>query len=258
MSIFSQTTGVGADLVFIHGWGMNGDVWEDVVKALASHFRVTIVDLPGHGRSYEHLRDYTLPNLATEVKNVLPGQSTIIGWSMGGQVATQLALDYPELVDRCVVVASAPQFASSTDWPNGVDPKILSDFAGDFRSDFKNTVKRFIAITAMGSDNPQDLQRTLRERVFRHGDPQIAALEAGLNILHTANLRNRLQSIHCPVLLITGEHDTLFRQTAAKETQALYRNAQLEILKGAGHAPFIDKPNEFLTALNKFLSETTQ
>lgn len=255
MSIFSQTEGQGPELVFVHGWGMNGDVWEDMVRALSPSYRVTIVDLPGHGRSFEHLKDYSLPSLAAQLREVMPANATLVGWSLGGQVATQLVLDNPDLIKQLVLVASAPQFARSTDWPDGVDPEVLDSFAGDLRSDFKNTVKRFIAIQAMGSDNAQQLQRTLRERVFRHGEPQIAALEGGLKTLHEVNLRPRLREIHCPVLLISGEHDTLFHPAAAKQTRDMIPQARLSLIKGAGHAPFISHPEEFLTALNTFLGE---
>lgn len=255
MSIFSQTEGQGPDIVFVHGWGMNGDVWEDVVRALLPHYRVTIVDLPGHGRSFEHLKDYKLPSLATQLRQIMPENATLVGWSLGGQVATQLALDNPGLVKKLVLVASAPQFECSADWPEGVDPEVLDSFAGDLRTDFKATVKRFIAIQAMGSDNAQELQRTLRERVFRHGNPQIAALEGGLKTLHEVNLRPRLSELQCPVLLISGEHDTLFRPAAAKQTCELIPQARLSVIKGAGHAPFISHPDEFLAALNNFLSE---
>jgi len=255
MRLFTETQDQGPELVLVHGWGMNGEVWEGIVRPLAQHYRVTTVDLPGHGRSVESPRDYTLPTLAAELRQVVPDNAILVGWSLGGQVATQLALDNPGLLKQLVLVASAPRFERSSDWPQGVDAQVLSSFAGDLRTDFKNTVKRFIAIQAMGSDNPRELQRSLRERVFRHGEPQIAALEGGLNILHATDLRARLQQVHCPVLLLTGEHDTLFRPAAARATQALISNAKLSIIKGAGHAPFISHPDAFLRALTAFLQQ---
>lgn len=253
MSVFSASCGQGPDLVLVHGWGMNSEVWEDIVQPLAQRYRVTTVDLPGHGRSLESPRDYSLPVLAEMLREVIPANAILVGWSLGGLVATQLALDNPGLIAKLVLVASAPRFERSDDWPQGVDSQVLASFAGDLRHDFKTTVKRFIAIQAMGSDNPRELQRTLRERVFRHGDPQIAALEGGLNILHNADLRPRLHELQCPVLLLTGEHDSLFRPAAARATQSLIDDATLSIIKGAGHAPFISHPQEFLQALNDFL-----
>ncbi|MEE8379313.1 MAG: alpha/beta fold hydrolase, partial [Gammaproteobacteria bacterium] len=88
MSLFTQTTGQGPDLVFLHGWGMNGDVWESVTPSLAKNYRVTTVDLPGHGRSVDKLDDYSLKNLAKQVMDVTPPGAALVGWSLGGLVAT--------------------------------------------------------------------------------------------------------------------------------------------------------------------------
>ena len=255
MSLFTQTTGQGSDLVFLHGWGMNGDVWESVTPSLAENYRVTAVDLPGHGRSVDKLDDYSLQNLAKQVLEVTPPGATLVGWSMGGLVATQLVLDNPAAINRLVLVASAPKFTRDESWTDGMEAELLDNFAGDLRDDYRNTVKRFIAIQAMGSDNPREEQRILRDRVFRHGDPQIAALEGGLKILHNTDMRTRLAEIKIPMLLLTGEHDSLFRRQAAERTQSLNNNSKLVVIKGAGHAPFLSHEKEFLKELNAFLTE---
>ena len=261
MSLFTQTTGQGPDLVFLHGWGMNGDVWESVTPSLAENYRVTAVDLPGHGRSVDVGADktdgYSLQNLAAQVLEVTPPGATLVGWSMGGLVATQMVLDNPMAINRLVLVASAPKFVRDESWPDGMEAELLDNFAGDLREDYRNTVKRFIAIQAMGSDNPREEQRVLRDRVFRHGDPQIAALEGGLKILHQTDLRSRLAEIKIPMLLLTGEHDSLFRRQAAESAQLLNGNSKLVVIKGAGHAPFLSHEKEFLKELNIFLIETT-
>jgi pimeloyl-[acyl-carrier protein] methyl ester esterase len=253
MTLYTETQGQGPDVVLVHGWGMNGEVWHDIVHALAPKYRVTTVDLPGHGRSVDSPRDYQLPALAAMLHEVVPAQATVVGWSLGGQVTTQLELDYPGTIGQLVLVASAPQFERSEDWPEGIEASILNKFAGDLRHDFKQTVMRFIAIQALGSEHAQQMQRTLRERVFMHGYPQIAALEGGLQLLHNVNLRPRMQELHCPVLLINGDRDTLFRVDAARRTSELIPDARLHIIKGAGHAPFISHPREFLQALSEFL-----
>jgi pimeloyl-[acyl-carrier protein] methyl ester esterase len=257
MSLYAQTTGQGPDLVFLHGWGMNGDVWESVTPSLAENYRVTAVDLPGHGRSVEDLDGYSLQNLAEQVLEVTPPGATLVGWSMGGLVATQLVLDNPAAINALVLVASAPKFVRDKSWPDGMEAELLDNFAGDLRDDYRNTVKRFIAIQTMGSDNPREEQRILRDRVFRYGDPQIAALEGGLKILHQTDLRSRLAEIKIPTLLLTGEHDSLFRRQAAERTQLLNNNSKLAVIKGAGHAPFLSHEQEFLNELKLFLLEVT-
>lgn len=253
MSLYTQTSGKGPDIVLLHGWGMNADVWEDVIVDLEKNYRVTSVDLPGHGRSRDILKDYTLSNLARQVMQVIPEHSILIGWSLGGLVAVQIVLDFPGHIKKLVLVASAPQFIKDDSWPDGMEAEVLDSFAGDLQEDYRNTVKRFIAIQAMGSDNAREEQQILRDRVFRHGHPQISALQGGLTILHHTNLRPRLAEIECPTLLLIGESDTLFRLKAAERTKNLIKNAELCVIKGAGHAPFLSHRNEFLQALKAFL-----
>lgn len=253
MNLFTSTTGTGPDIVLLHGWGMNGDVWEGLLPTLSKHYRTTIVDLPGHGRSLNCPADYTLSTLSTALADILPKKANLIGWSLSGMIATQFTLDNPMRVNKLVLVASAPQFVRDIDWPDGTDPEVLNGFADGLKQNFQQTINRFIAIQAMGSDHAREEQRTLRERVFRHGNPQPAALEGGLDILRQTNLRPRLAEIQCPSLLIAGEHDTLFRRSAAEKTQALFNSAALVLIPGAGHAPFLSHPDIFLDELQSFL-----
>jgi len=74
-----------------------------IVHALAPKYRVTTVDLPGHGRSVDSPRDYQLPALAAMLHEVVPAQATVVGWSLGGQVTTQLELDYPGTIKVVVI-----------------------------------------------------------------------------------------------------------------------------------------------------------
>lgn len=253
MNIFTHTTGEGPELVLLHGWGMNGDVWEGILPTLSKNFRTTIVDLPGHGRSLDCPTDYTLPSLSAALADIIPQQANLVGWSLGGMIASQFTLDNPQKVNKLVLVASAPQFVRDESWPDGTDADVLGSFSDGLKQSYQKTINRFIAIQAMGSDHAREEQRTLREIVFRHGNPQAAALEGGLDILRHANLRPRLAEISCPSLLIIGEHDTLFRKSAADKTKQLLNNANLSVIPGAGHAPFLSHPDAFLDSLQSFL-----
>jgi len=253
MSLFTQTSGKGPDVVLLHGWAMNGDVWEGILPTLSKYFRTTIIDLPGHGRSLDCPSDYSLANLSNSLIDVIPKRASLIGWSLGGMVATQFAVDHPQRVKKLALVASAPQFVRDNSWPDGTDAEVLDGFAQGLKQNYQQTIKRFIAIQAMGSEHAREEQRTLRERVFRHGNPQPAALEGGLDILRHANLRPQLSKIHCPTLLITGEHDALFRRTAAEKTLGLFNDAKLSVISGAGHTPFLSHPDTFLDSLQTFL-----
>jgi pimeloyl-[acyl-carrier protein] methyl ester esterase len=83
LKLHTETTGTGPELVLIHGWGLHGGIWEPLLPLLAPHFRVTVVDLPGHGNS-EWQDSEGLPAFADAVLASVPQQAAWLGWSLGG------------------------------------------------------------------------------------------------------------------------------------------------------------------------------
>ena len=103
--------GTGPNLVLIHGWGMSGAVWQPLVKNLSKLFTLHIVDLPGMGLS-RSIEPFHLHALAEKVAEILPAHADIVGWSLGAQVAMRIALDYPDMVRRLVLVGATPCFVN--------------------------------------------------------------------------------------------------------------------------------------------------
>ena len=162
MSVSVERFGQGQDLVLLHGWGMNGAVWHGIAQQLAAHYRLHLVDLPGFGNSPLHEgSEYTLPWLAEQVATVLPEKCHLLGWSLGGLVASQLALTRPERLHSLITVASSPCFMAREDWP-GIAPKVLAGFNQMLAGDFMQTIERFLAIQAMGSEHARNDIRQLR------------------------------------------------------------------------------------------------
>jgi pimeloyl-[acyl-carrier protein] methyl ester esterase len=87
-----------------------------------------------------------------------------------------------------------------------------------------------------------------------HGEPDAAGLRAGLQVLQTADLRDSLGDIDCPVLLIMGERDTLVPVNAGQAASELFPDAQLSVIEGAGHAPFIAQPEVVAKYVRRFLA----
>ncbi|WP_455210269.1 pimeloyl-ACP methyl ester esterase BioH [Kaarinaea lacus] len=258
MSIYSETHGRGSkDIVLIHGWGMSGNVWEPVTDILCHNYRITILDLPGYGRSAQFvLPQYTLESLADELVSLVPPGATVLGWSLGGMIAMQMALRYPNAFDRLILVATSPQFQLSADWPHAVDTRILENFASELATSYKDTIQQFLAIQALGSEHAREEIRLLRDKVFRDGEPDPNALRQSLRILQTANLRDKMQDIAMDTLIICGERDRLVPIAAAKRLAQSIEHCQLRIIKGASHAPFISHQEAFIQALEAFLAET--
>ena len=255
MTVYVERTGAGPGLVLVHGWGMHGGVWDTVVGGLAQHFRVSRVDLPGHGRSGNIDGPYTLEGLAEVLAAAVDGPAMWLGWSLGGMALLELAARYPALVQRLVLVACTPRFVRKDDWPEALEANVLEGFAQELERDYRATLSRFIALQARGGERARDDVRRLRATLFEHGEPHPEALRGGLAILQKADLRVRLAAVSCPTLLIGGANDTLVPATAIEKTAQLLPDARVVLIPGAGHAPFLSHGVEFMQRVLRFADE---
>ena len=255
MSLYTKTVGDGEPVCFLHGWALNGSVWDPVVQHLQQSNRITTVDLPGHGQSPPPASgEYSVDSLSDLVSQHLTADTILVGWSLGGLIAINIAARYPELVRKLILVASSPQFANTDTWEHGVKKSIIDGFACDLTQNYRETINRFLAIQTFGSDKAKPVIRELKEKVFAHGEPHLDSLSKGLQILKNCNLWQAAQHIPCPTLIVLGEKDTLIPRSSGKQTQHAIANSQLSIIKGAGHAPFISHPDEFLKTIKTFIS----
>ncbi len=250
-----HSTGEGPDLVLVHGWGMHGGVFAELEPHLATRFRVHVVDLPGHGHSTLS-GAFELPVLARHVTETLAGCLTgpalWAGWSLGGMLALQVAADYTDMVDRLVLIASAPRFARAADWPAGMDPDTLADFGNRLAEDHAGILQRFLALQTLGEPTARTTLRTLRAALDSAPTPDPIALAAGLQILQEADLRDAWKTVTDPVLLIGGERDRLVHPDALAAAVDLRPQTKWQRIPAAGHAPFVSHPEAVAGAITEF------
>jgi pimeloyl-[acyl-carrier protein] methyl ester esterase len=281
MSLHVDRYGSGAPLLLIHGWGMHGGMWGIVAEQLAEHFRVLAVDLPGHGWSktgsegrekgtlspnpspasgrgepfpllpYRFSVDAIVDELAAQFDEPL----AVCGWSLGGQIALRWAAREPEKIKRLALVASTPCFVRRPGWECGMAAEVLAGFAAALQQDYAATLRRFLALQLRGSERERELLAALRGALPSRGEPDLVALQAGLEILRDCDLRSALPGIRQPALVVCGERDTLTPPQASHCLAAQLPNARLAEIGGAAHAPFLSHPDEFMKHLMSFLHE---
>lgn len=252
-----HTTGEGADIVMLHGWGMHAGVWQEISVPLAGRFRIHSVDLPGHGESRGgHNKGATLEDWVEQVaESVIPllnGPACWLGWSLGGMLATQLAHLYPQQVKCLILVATSLRFCQADDWPEAVATDVLQGFATDLLHDHRATLQRFLALQVIGDAESRQTLKALRQRLLEQPDPDPAALEAGLEILRTADLRSLAPQLPQPVMLIGGERDRLVSPAALDNVASLLPQCRLKVIPAAGHAPFISQPEFFVNLVKTY------
>jgi pimeloyl-[acyl-carrier protein] methyl ester esterase len=254
MSLHIESIGNGAPLLLIHGWGMHGGVWEEVAQKLAADLRVHSVDLPGYGHSKAR-KITTLDSIVGELSAGFDESLAVCGWSLGGQIALHWAAREPDKVRRLILVASTPCFAQRADWTCGMEGDVLKQFAGDLEQNHAATLRRFIALQLRGSENERELLTRLRERLFSRGEPDMAALRAGLDILRDVDLRGDLQHIRQPAMIMAGERDKLTPPEASHYMARTMPSARLVEIAGAAHAPFLSHPEIVVEQIKSFLHE---
>lgn len=254
--IWWQTTGEGnCHLVLLHGWGLNAGVWDGVVSELASHFTLHLVDLPGYGRS-RGFGALSLDAMAQLVAEKAPEKAVWLGWSLGGLVASQVALQHPERVLGLVTVASSPCFGADGDWP-GIKAEVLSGFQQQLSEDFQRTVERFLALQTMGTESARQDARALKSTVLSLPMPSTDVLNGGLEILKTTDLRLPLAALTMPFIRLYGRLDGLVPRKIVPLLDALWPQSESIVFDKAAHAPFISHPQAFcqpLVALKNRLS----
>ena len=281
MSLHVDSHGSGAPLLLIHGWGMHGGMWGGVAERLAQHFRVLAVDLPGHGWSGKgegrrekgsplpqageglgerapftlHPSPFSIDSLVDELSAQFDDPLTVCGWSLGGQVALRWALRQPQQISRLVLVASTPCFVRQADWPCAMAADTLAEFAAALQQNYALTLRRFLALQVRGSERERELLAALRGALLSRGEPDLAALQSGLEILRDCDLRGALPGIVQPALVVCGERDTLTPPQASHYLAAQLPDARLAKIEGAAHAPFLSHPDEFMKHLMSFLHE---
>lgn len=244
------------DLVLLHGWGLNAGVWHCIIDRLTPHFRLHLVDLPGYGRSNE-FGAMSLSEMAEIVLQQAPKQAIWLGWSMGGLVASQIALQHPERVSGLITVASSPSFAAHDEWP-GIRPEVLAGFQQQLSEDFQRTVERFLALQTLGTESARQDARLLKAVVLQHQMPEVSVLTGGLDILRTADLREALAGCSLPFLRIYGYLDGLVPRNVASLLDSKWPHTQSVVMKGCAHAPFVSHPDEFSKLIIDFAQQNSR
>ena len=238
-------------ILFLHGLGANATSWTLQLDALmAAGFRPIAPDLPGFGDSAYNGRGWNFKRVAALLADLVTGLNAapvhLVGLSMGGVVAQQFALDYPQHVRKLVLVStfSVLRPKSIAQWFYFLQRLLVVHTLG-LEQQAKLVSKRVFP-------NPEHAElRRMAEEQIASADPR--AYRAAMRSLGLFNSRKRLPGIKIPTLVITGADDStvpLERQTLLAQS---IPSARQVIIPNAGHAPAIDQAETFNRYLLEFL-----
>ncbi len=238
------------ELVLLHGWGMSSQVWGEFAEKLAQYFSLTLIDLPGLGRSKEFPEPYTTDAVVEILSAHVPEKAYWLGWSMGGQIATAFAARYPQRVMKLVTLASNPCFVQREDWQSAMDEETHSQFENSLSVNVKKTLNRFIMLQTQGAEQSREILKRLKSLLT---DIEHSAAELSLSPLRE-DVRSHLVSLPMPVLQLFGEKDLLVPVSAAESCTQLTGRESVTYA-GAGHLPFLSQQEQVLGDVLQFLQE---
>jgi len=255
----------GIAVVFVHGLSGSWQNWLENVPACAADRRVIAMDLPGFGASPMPVGEISIAGYARSVDALLNtlgvDASVVVGNSMGGFVAAELAIAFPERVERLVLVSAA-----------GISTLKLRDAR---RLSVLRRAHRVVTMYGGWLASSADVVASrgrLRQFVFsiiaRHPDQLPAPLVAeqvrgsgkagfmtAVDALTSYPIEERLAAISCPTLIVWGTHDQLVPVGDADRFQALIGNSRKLVYADTGHVPMIERPARFNDDLLAFLDE---
>jgi 3-oxoadipate enol-lactonase len=239
----------GAPVVFLHALGTDLHLWEAVLPLLPAGLRLIRVDLRGHGRSPCPAGDYYMGDLVADVAAVLDRlkarDAVVVGVSMGGMIAQGLAAERLDLVRALVLSNTAAKIATAQIWRERME----NIRQGGMAAIADATLERWFP--PKFRDEPGFAER--RERLL--STPVEGYLGFCAAIAET-DLYESTSRLRLPTLAIAGTEDGSTPPDLVRETAGLIPGSRFRLIRGAGHLPCVDKPQEFAAALSTFLRET--
>jgi len=219
-------------IVFLSGWGFKPSIWHSFAKKL-KHRNYFFYDLPNECSN--------LTSLSKIIGKHLPENSTIIAWSLGGLFAVTLCHQFPDKIKYLITTASTPKFTIGVNWL-GISEKKMLKFNQEAETNLPCLMKKFQAMAV-----PYELNDHLLS--FQNQ----SSLLFYLDLLFKADVRNLYFHLTTPALHIFGDQDKILSPGCAKQISIHYPAHGVQIIKGAGHAPFLSHAQEFMQCINAFL-----
>ena len=241
------------ELVLLHGWGSNREIWRPLLALLRPWANVTLIDLPACAPALAVCGNCEPGDALDAVLAVAPQRAVYLGWSLGGQLALELAACKPERVAAVVTVCSNPRFIAAAGWP-GMEEEAFSRFQEAYAIDPAAALRRFGSLQAQGAKRPRLLLRQLQNLQAGPPGPE---LMPGLAWLARLDQRRLVQGLRQPQLHLLAEHDQLVPAGLAPLLARLCTpsaSAHVEILTDASHLAPLDSAQRIAAATREFLA----
>jgi len=254
VSLRYDRAGAGPPVLLVHAWTWNRTCWERQVQALRERHTVITVDVRGHGESSHPRTGYTLGTMAGDLEHLVRALAVpriaLVGWSMGGLLAQELAHRLGDRASALVLVGSSAGGFADPKRP-GAQPERAAEMRAAIEKDFRAVVRELApTLFKAGAASPL---LAWAVGLMQKTPPHAAAASFGAFL--AADLRPRLKALKVPTAVLHGRHDALMPVAEGEELTKHIRGATLTVFEESGHAPHLEEPDAFNAALAKFLGQ---
>lgn len=247
-NIVTYTYGDGPRLALLHGFTQTASSWNPVIRDLSNEYLCVAVDMPGHGNSPDATR--SLPQCAHDIAHTV-GAATYIGYSFGARVALNIALAYPHLCERLVLISGTAGIEDDAERDERRrDDELLGEyiletgmnrFINEWLSQpmFAGLPPEFSYVEERKQNLPEDMADSLRYAGTGTQEP----------------LWSELHHLSMPVLIVAGRNDPKFT-ALAQRLHSLIPSSTLELFDHVGHTVQLEDVREFTNRLRNWLNNS--
>ncbi|GAA6134011.1 pimeloyl-ACP methyl ester esterase BioH [Oceaniserpentilla sp. 4NH20-0058] len=236
----------------IHGWASNAQVFQPLAALFKDHYHFIAVDLPGFGDSHYQDGDYQLETLMGKLLAVAPEKSSWLGWSLGGMLAVQGALDSPDRIEKVMTLCSNAKFIASKRFKQGVPQPLFNGFMESI-SDVRVTLRRFAALTVVGEQ--KDMLQSLKwlQQNTQVPAPSSDVLKASLELLAAIDNQVAIANIQHPCLHMLATDDAIVPHQASQVLNKLNEKHLTSFVPNASHACLVTQPQLVANGILTFM-----
>lgn len=246
-------------LLMLHGFTGSNKTFQESITHLEEHFSIVAPDLLGHGKtdSPDEIARYSIERIVEDLVTILQElkimQCFVLGYSMGGRVATAFASAHPEMVRGLILVSSSPGLAQKDLQESRVqaDNRLADMLETEGIRSFVDYWEK-LALFASQEVLSDELKKRIRLERLAQNPNGLAMSLRGMGTGKQPSYWNHLADFTFPVLLMTGSLDDKFEKIA-QEMQQLLPNSTHVTVQNAGHAVYLEQPNIFLSQLTNWL-----
>ena len=254
IEIYWESKGQGKPLLLISGVSGGTWSWEESIVAWSPHFRVIAFDNMGAGRSSKPDRPYRIAEMADHAAVVLDaaqeGQAFVLGLSMGGMIAQELALHYPNRVSG-LVLGCTHCGGSERIPPN---PEVIQRFGDNEGLSPEEIIDKNLEllVTPVFLKSGQDSLNRYRERQLRAPFQPNYALQRQLEAIRGFDACSRVNKIQTPTLIITADRDLMVPPENGQMLASRISGAELKLFKNSGHLVYLERAQTFYDTVMRF------